>query len=353
MIRPLSNPYSQTGGLAVLFGNLAPTAACSRSGPSTPACTQFSGPAVIFDSEESATQGVLDGKVKSGDVVVIRYEGPRGGPGMQEMLSCTSAIMGRGLGESVALLTDGRFSGATRGACIGHVSPEAAAGGPIAFVQAGDTIRIDIPGRSLTLDVADAELERRRGEWKRPPAKITHGWLGRYAAMVTSADTGAGAEDAGAVIMATKGDRQMTGLAGEFFVAGELLRRGLQVAVTFGNAKAVDLFASHSTDGRAFRVQVKSLRSRGWFLLGNRFTPLAEQVYVFAVINQPPSSVDYFVVPGQEFHRRPEAFGFDRHVPFQQVEFPAIPPKILNPFKNRWGVFDGLAASEREAAPDR
>ena len=191
VIRPLDNPYSHTGGLAVLFGNLAPNGSVLKIGAVAKSMHQFAGPAVIFDSEESATQGVLDGQVKAGDVVVIRYEGPRGGPGMQEMLSATSAIMGRGLGESVALLTDGRFSGATRGACIGHVSPEAAAGGPIALVHPGDTIRIDIPGRTLTLDVPEAELEKRRGEWKRPPAKITHGYLGRYAAMVTSADTGA------------------------------------------------------------------------------------------------------------------------------------------------------------------
>ncbi len=191
VIRPLSNPYSQTGGLAVLFGNLAPNGSVLKIGAVHPSMHNFAGPAVIFESEESATQGVLDGLVKAGDVVVIRYEGPRGGPGMQEMLSCTSAIMGRGLGESVALLTDGRFSGATRGACIGHVSPEAAAGGPIAMVEPGDTIRIDIPGRTLTLDVPEAELEKRRAGWKRHPAKITHGYLARYASMVTSADTGA------------------------------------------------------------------------------------------------------------------------------------------------------------------
>ena len=191
VIRPLDKAYSQTGGLAVLFGNLAPNGSVLKIGAVAPSMYQFAGPAVIFDSEESATQGVLDGQVKAGDVVVIRYEGPRGGPGMQEMLSATSAIMGRGLGESVALLTDGRFSGATRGACIGHVSPEAAAGGPIALVEAGDTVRIDIPGRSLVLDVPDAELARRRSAWKRPPAKISHGWLARYASLVTSADTGA------------------------------------------------------------------------------------------------------------------------------------------------------------------
>jgi dihydroxy-acid dehydratase len=191
VIRPLDKPYSERGGLAVLFGNLAPAGAVLKTGAVAAGMQTFKGPAVIFESEESATQGVLDGKVKAGDVVVIRYEGPRGGPGMQEMLSCTSAIMGRGLGESVALLTDGRFSGATRGACIGHVSPEAAAGGPIALVQPGDTIGIDIAAHSLTLHVPEAEIARRTSAWKRPPAKITHGYLGRYAAQVTSADTGA------------------------------------------------------------------------------------------------------------------------------------------------------------------
>ncbi|HZR68883.1 MAG TPA: dihydroxy-acid dehydratase, partial [Burkholderiales bacterium] len=175
VIRPLDNPYSERGGLAVLFGNLAPNGSVLKTGAVAPSMHKFTGPAVIFESEEAATQGVLDGKVKAGDVVVIRYEGPRGGPGMQEMLSCTSAIMGRGLGESVALLTDGRFSGATRGACVGHVSPEAAAGGPIALVNPGDTITIDIPARTLTLNVSDADLAKRKTAWKRHPAKIDYG----------------------------------------------------------------------------------------------------------------------------------------------------------------------------------
>ena len=191
VIRPLSNPYSQKGGLAVLFGNLAPNGSVLKTGAVVPSMHQFRGPAVIFESEEFATQGVLDGKVKAGDVVVIRYEGPRGGPGMQEMLSCTSAIMGRGLGESVALITDGRFSGATRGACLGHVSPEAAAGGPIALVQSGDVIELDIPNHTLTLHVSEAELSKRKAAWKPHPAKIDYGYLARYAAQVTSADTGA------------------------------------------------------------------------------------------------------------------------------------------------------------------
>ncbi len=191
VIRPLDNPYSERGGLAVLFGNLAPKGAVLKTGAVAPSMHNFRGPAVIFESEESAAAGVLEGKVKAGDVVVIRYEGPRGGPGMQEMLAPTSSIMGRGLGESVCLITDGRFSGATRGACIGHVSPEAAAGGPIALVEEGDFIVIDIPNRKLTLDVSDDVLAKRKANWKRHPPKITYGYLARYAAQVTSADTGA------------------------------------------------------------------------------------------------------------------------------------------------------------------
>jgi dihydroxy-acid dehydratase len=191
VIRPLSNPYSERGGLAVLFGNLAPNGSVMKTGAVSASMQKFRGPAVIFESEESAAQGILEGKVKSGDVVVIRYEGPRGGPGMQEMLAPTANIMGRGLGESVALVTDGRFSGGTRGACIGHVSPEAAAGGPIALVQPGDSIHIDINNRRLELEVGEAELARRKAAWKRPPLKIDYGYLARYAAQVTSADTGA------------------------------------------------------------------------------------------------------------------------------------------------------------------
>jgi dihydroxy-acid dehydratase len=191
VIRPLDRPYSERGGLAVMFGNLAPNGAVLKTGAVAQSMQKHRGPAVIFESEESAAQGVLDGKVKTGDVVVIRYEGPRGGPGMQEMLAPTANIMGRGLGESVALITDGRFSGATRGACIGHVSPEAAAGGPIALVQQGDTISIDVPNRTITLEVPDAELARRKAAWRPHPPKIDYGYLARYASMVTSADTGA------------------------------------------------------------------------------------------------------------------------------------------------------------------
>jgi dihydroxy-acid dehydratase len=191
VIRPLDNPYSERGGLAVLFGNLAPRGSVLKTGAVAASMQNFRGPAVIFESEEDAAKGVLMGKVKAGDVVVIRYEGPRGGPGMQEMLAPTANIMGRGLGESVALITDGRFSGATRGACIGHVSPEAAAGGPIAFVQPGDIISIDVPNQKLELDVPEQELARRKAAWQRPGPKIDYGYLARYASMVTSADTGA------------------------------------------------------------------------------------------------------------------------------------------------------------------
>ena len=191
VIRSLENPYSEKGGLAVLFGNLAPSGSVVKTGGVAPAMMKFRGPAVIFHSEEEANAGILAGKVKAGDVVIVRYEGPKGGPGMQEMLAPTSAIMGRGLGESVALITDGRFSGGTRGACIGHVSPEAAAGGPIALVEPGDMIEIDIPERKITLLVDEAELAKRKATWKPIPPKVNYGYLARYAAMVTSADTGA------------------------------------------------------------------------------------------------------------------------------------------------------------------
>ncbi len=191
VIRPLGNAYSERGGLAILFGNLAPKGCVIKTGGVAPAMMKFTGPAVIFESEEDASAGILQGKVQAGDVVVIRYEGPCGGPGMQEMLAPTSNIMGRGLGECVALITDGRFSGGTRGACIGHVSPEAAAGGPIALVEPGDPIEIDIANRQLKLSVDEAELQARRERWRPREAKIKHGYLARYAAQVTSADTGA------------------------------------------------------------------------------------------------------------------------------------------------------------------
>jgi dihydroxy-acid dehydratase len=191
VIRPLDNVYSEKGGLAILYGNLAPNGSVVKTAGVAPAMMKHRGPAVIFESEEDAAKGILSGKVKAGDVVVVRYEGPRGGPGMQEMLAPTSNIMGRGLGESVALLTDGRFSGGTRGACIGHVSPEAAAGGPIAFVEPGDMIMVDITNRRIDLEVPEEELARRKAAWKPHPPKVDYGYLARYASLVTSADTGA------------------------------------------------------------------------------------------------------------------------------------------------------------------
>ncbi len=191
VIRPLENAYSQTGGLAILFGNLAPDGAVVKAAGVTSKMLRHRGPAVIFESQEEANAGILGGKVQAGDVVVIRYEGPRGGPGMQEMLAPTANIMGMGLGEKVALITDGRFSGGTRGACIGHVSPEAAAGGRIGLLQQGDIIFVDIPNKKLEVELSDDELRRRKSQWKAPELKVTSSWLRRYAAMVTSANTGA------------------------------------------------------------------------------------------------------------------------------------------------------------------
>ena len=189
-IRLLENPYSERGGLAVLFGNLAPDGAVVKAAGVLPEMLRHRGPAVVFDSHDEANAGILGGKVKAGDVVVIRYEGPKGGPGMQEMLAPTSNIMGMGLGTSVALITDGRFSGATRGSSIGHVSPEAAAGGPIGLIQDGDMVAIDIPARKLDVELSDAELARRKAGWQPPQRNLT-GWLKRYAAMVTSGSQGA------------------------------------------------------------------------------------------------------------------------------------------------------------------
>lgn len=191
VIRTLDNPYSQQGGLAILFGNLAEKGCVVKTAGVAPSMMTHRGPAVIFECQEDACDGILDGKVKAGDVVIIRYEGPKGGPGMQEMLAPTSYIMGRGLGEDVALITDGRFSGGTRGACIGHVSPEAAAGGLIGLVEDGDIISIDIPTRKIELEVADEVLAERRKNWQPLPPKVSKGWLARYAACATSADTGA------------------------------------------------------------------------------------------------------------------------------------------------------------------
>lgn len=191
VIRPLENPYSPTGGLAILFGNLAPDGAVVKTGGVAPAMRQHIGPARIFDSQESAMAGILGSQVQPGDVVVIRYEGPRGGPGMQEMLSPTSAIMGMGLGDRVALVTDGRFSGGTRGACIGHVSPEAAAGGPIAALQDGDLIEIDIDARKLNVRMSAEEIQNRLDNLPPFEPRTDSSWLKRYARMVTSASTGA------------------------------------------------------------------------------------------------------------------------------------------------------------------
>jgi len=191
VIRPLENAYSKTGGLAILRGNLAPDGAVVKAAGVAPQMLTHTGPAVIFESQEDACDGILAGKVKAGDVVVIRYEGPKGGPGMQEMLSPTSYIMGAGLGESVALITDGRFSGGTRGACIGHISPEAAVGGPIGLLKDGDIIEIDIPNNKLSIRLSNTEMAERQKQWAPPKPRITKGYLAKYASMATSADTGA------------------------------------------------------------------------------------------------------------------------------------------------------------------
>ncbi len=191
VIHKYENAYSKRGGLSILFGNLAPKGSVVKVGGVSPAMMQFEGPAVIFESQDDAMAGILAGKVKAGDVVVVRYEGPKGGPGMQEMLSPTSAIMGQGLGDKVALITDGRFSGGTRGACIGHVSPEAAAGGPIGAIQAGDVIQIDLVARSLNVKLSDAEIKSRIEALPPFKSKTTSKWLKRYSHFVTSADTGA------------------------------------------------------------------------------------------------------------------------------------------------------------------
>lgn len=191
VIRPLDNPHSPTGGLAILFGNLAPEGAVVKKGAVAEEMIQHEGPARVFNSEEEAVEAILSNKILPGDVIVIRYEGPRGGPGMREMLTPTSAVAGMGLDKEVALITDGRFSGATRGASIGHVSPEAAAGGTIALVEEGDLIRIDIPANRLELLVEEEELSRRRALWTSPEPRIKSGYMKRYAEMVQSASSGA------------------------------------------------------------------------------------------------------------------------------------------------------------------
>ena len=191
VIRPIDNPYSKTGGLAVLKGNLAPDGSVVKRSAVVPEMMKHFGPARVFECEEDAIAAIKGGKIVAGDVVVIRYEGPKGGPGMREMLNPTSAIAGMGLGSSVALITDGRFSGASRGASIGHVSPEAAVGGPIALVQEGDIIDIDIDNLSLNVRVSDEELAKRKAQWQPREPKVTTGYLARYAAMVTSGNRGA------------------------------------------------------------------------------------------------------------------------------------------------------------------
>ena len=191
IIRPVENPYSKTGGIAVLKGNLAPDTAVVKRSAVVPEMQVHEGPARVFDCEEDAIEAIRGGKIVAGDVVVIRYEGPKGGPGMREMLNPTSAIAGMGLGSSVALITDGRFSGASRGASIGHVSPEAAEGGPIALVEEGDLIRINIPEHKLELAVSDEELARRKAAWTPREPKVTTGYLKRYAKMVSRANKGA------------------------------------------------------------------------------------------------------------------------------------------------------------------
>ena len=191
VIRPIDNPYSQTGGIAVLKGNLAPDSGVVKRSAVVPEMMVHQGPARVFDCEEDAIAAIKGGKIVAGDVVVIRYEGPKGGPGMREMLNPTSAIAGMGLGSSVALITDGRFSGASRGASIGHISPEAAVGGPIALVEEGDTISIDIPNNKLELLVSDEELAKRKAAWTPREPKVTTGYLARYAKMVTSGNRGA------------------------------------------------------------------------------------------------------------------------------------------------------------------
>lgn len=191
VIRPIESPYSQDGGLAILFGNLAPDGAVVKKSAVDPSMLKHTGSARVFDSEEDAMAAILSRNIRKGDVVVIRYEGPKGGPGMREMLSPTSALAGAGLDKDVALITDGRFSGGTRGAAIGHISPEAQEGGPIAVVEEGDTIEIDIPARSINLKLREEELNLRLNAWKQPDYKVKKGYLYRYARQVSSASTGA------------------------------------------------------------------------------------------------------------------------------------------------------------------
>jgi len=191
VIRSLDNPYHAEGGLAILFGNLAPQGCVVKQSAVLPEMLRHEGPARVFDSEEAVSQAIMGAKIKKGDVLVVRYEGPMGGPGMQEMLTPTAAIAGMGLDAYVALITDGRFSGGSRGASIGHISPEAMQGGPIAIVKEGDRIAIDIPAKTITLKLSDQEIKDRLAGWSPPPPKITHGYMARYARMVSSGSKGA------------------------------------------------------------------------------------------------------------------------------------------------------------------
>jgi dihydroxy-acid dehydratase len=191
VIRPIENPYSATGGLAALRGNIAPEGCVVKRSAVAPSMLKHEGPARVFEGEDQAFEAIMAGKIKAGDVVVIRYEGPRGGPGMKEMLGPTAALAGMGLDDQVALITDGRFSGATRGAAIGHVSPEAAEGGPIGLLREGDLIAIDIDGRSISVKLDETGLARRKAAWKPLPPKVSEGYLARYARQVGSAATGA------------------------------------------------------------------------------------------------------------------------------------------------------------------
>jgi dihydroxy-acid dehydratase len=190
ILRPIENPYSDNGGIAILFGNLAPNGTVVKRSACAKELMKHTGPARVFNDESEAMEAVQKQEIKSGDVVVIRYEGPKGGPGMREMLAVTAALAGQGLDKEVALITDGRFSGATRGASLGHCSPEAAVGGPIALVEEGDKITLDINNYKITLEVSDEELAKRREAWKAPEPKLTTGYLARYAKLVSSADKG-------------------------------------------------------------------------------------------------------------------------------------------------------------------
>ena len=191
VIRSLSDPYHQEGGLAILYGNLAPAGCVVKQSAVAPEMMQHEGPARVFDSEDEATQAIMAGQINKGEVIVIRYEGPKGGPGMREMLTPTSAIAGMGLDADVALITDGRFSGGTRGAAIGHVSPEAKERGPIAALREGDIIMIDIPNKQIEVKLSESEIEERLADWKAPEPKITSGYMYRYSKVVSSASEGA------------------------------------------------------------------------------------------------------------------------------------------------------------------